>query len=316
MNLRTKRATRYLFAFVLILANSFCNAENNQSKVTAILDTNQIRIGEQTSLIFLAEGKTGTSISFPVLPDTFNGIEVVNKGPIDTLKTSSPDSFRYSMTSQLTSFDSGFHVLPPFPFILNGKDTVYTEAALFEVRTIPVDTTKAFKDIRPVIDPPFDWRETIPYLIGFVVLAIAILVALRILRNRKRHGNEPSTKEAPSLPAHIIALQELEELERSKLWQQGAYKQYHIRLTEIVRNYIDRRFRIASMEFTTDETMNALRNIRISEETLRPLEQLLRAADMVKFAKAVPVGPENELSMKSAREFIKAMALNEESDPS
>lgn len=95
------------------------------------------------------------------------------------------------------------------------------------------------------------------------------------------------------------------ELEREKLWQQGAFKAYHIRLTEIIREYIDSRYGINSMEMTTDETIAALERVRIQREIIQPLEQLFRLADMVKFAKAIPVGPENEASIGSAREFIR-----------
>lgn len=310
------RIAKFLLSAVislLLLANTnptFGLTDSNV-RVYGKLDTTRLRIGEQVTLRLFAEGKSGNRITFPAIPDTFNSLEVVDRSALDTLKVTTTDSFRFSQTLRITSFDSGFHVLPPFPFLLNDKDTLSTEAELLEVRTIAVDTTKAFKDIRPVFDPPFDWRELIPYLIGLVVMGVIVFLVVRYLRKRKPNTDQPEI-EAPSIPAHLLALQELEELEKAKLWQQGAYKQYHIRLTEIIRNYIDRRFNIASMEFTTDETLNALRNIQLPSERLRPLEMLLRIADMVKFAKAIPVGPENEASLSAARQFIAAVEAAEE----
>jgi len=72
------------------------------------------------------------------------------------------------------------------------------------------------------------------------------------------------------------------------------------------------------MEFTTDETLQALRRISLNQELLQSLEQIFRLADLVKFAKSIPVGPENEQALTGARNFIQVTALiqNEEEEKS
>ena len=120
-------------------------AASAESVVSSKVDTNQIRIGEQFNLELNAIARPNMEIIFPVLPDTFNHFEIVKRGKIDTVPNSNPPVLRQQFA--VTAFDSGFFVLPPFPFLVRDiknstSDTITTEALLMGIRTIPVDTTK------------------------------------------------------------------------------------------------------------------------------------------------------------------------------
>ena len=108
----------------------------------------------------------------------------------------------------------------------------------------------------------------------------------------------------PKRPAHEIALETLKKIAEEKLWQQGLYKQYQSSVSDAIRTYIEHRFDINAMEYTTDETLSHLRNNLVPVEAKEKLRQLLQLADLVKFAKAIPVGTENELSMQQAVDFV------------
>ena len=84
---------------------------------------------------------------------------------------------------------------------------------------------------------------------------------------------------------------------------------YQIRLSDIVRVYIEGRFHINAMEQTTDETMRSFRAVKLDEELRFKLKQLLILSDMVKFAKEQPLPAENEKSMEDALAFVKATAV-------
>jgi len=207
----------------------------------------------------------------------------------------------------ITAFDSGFFVVEPFTFLFNsnGKtDSLSTEAQLITVKTIPVDTTKAIKAIKPVMEPPFDWRELLPWLYLLLFFLIVGAGLYYYIKKRRNRPAVPILRKVPDRPAHEIALEALVQLEREKLWQQGAFKEYHIRLSDTVRTYIENRFRVAALESTTDETLTGLSRHSIESQLLRQLESIFRLADMVKFAKAIPIVTENEQSMADARTFI------------
>jgi hypothetical protein len=60
------------------------------------------------------------------------------------------------------------------------------------------------------------------------------------------------------------------------------------------------------LERTTDDLLLELRTSPISPDLQQQLANMLRLADLVKFAKAVPSPTENERMLAGAREFIQA----------
>ncbi|HAL82541.1 MAG TPA: hypothetical protein DCO83_10145 [Mucilaginibacter sp.] len=108
----------------------------------------------------------------------------------------------------------------------------------------------------------------------------------------------------PGLPPHIIAVNKLNELRDKKLWQQGEVKQYHSELTDIIRDYLEKRYLVKTHEKTTGEIFAGLSYLDITEENKNELRQILLLADLVKFAKEKPLPPDNERSMDSAINFV------------
>ena len=281
------------------------NASSSEGIVKALVDTNQIRIGEQFHLELNAIAYPNTEVLFPVLPDTFNHFEIVNRGKIDTVPASNPLKLRQQFT--VTSFDSGFFVLPPFPFLVRNlknsvADTLTTEALLMGIRTISVDTTKEIKDIKPLMNVPYPWKEKLPYLLGGLLL-IAGLIYLAI-RYSKRKKVVIIAPPKPKTPVHIRTIQKLKSIEEQKLWQNGFVKKYHIEVSDSIREYIEERFGIHAMEQTSDETLKLFGPRQISAGEKEKLQYILQLADMVKFAKVEPIALENEQTIAYAYDFV------------
>ncbi len=277
---------------------------------SASLDSVKIKIGDQTYLNFKVEAPAGTSIKFPEISDTLNShLEVVSQSKVDTSYTT--DKQRYILRKKvlITSFDSGYFAIAPFAFIVNADtaNPVYSEALLIQVQTVTVDTTQAIRDIKGPKDAPWNFREIIPYL---VFAGLAVLLTAIVLYYWRKRKTKPVVEviNEPKVPAHHIALAELQKLRDEKLWQEGKYKIYQIKLTDIIRTYIEARFSINALEQTTDETMRSFRAVHLPEELRFKLKQLLVLSDMVKFAKEQPLPAENEKSMEDAVEFVTATA--------
>jgi hypothetical protein len=103
----------------------------------------------------------------------------------------------------------------------------------------------------------------------------------------------------------VIALRELDGLAELKLWQQGEFKHYYTRLTEIIRQYMERRYGIPAMEMTSREIHQAWATSGEDREDLAGnLDLLLNLADLVKFAKEKPVASDNEENLERAYDFV------------
>lgn len=154
---------------------------------------------------------------------------------------------------------------------------------------------------------PFIFAEIRDYAIygaiGFIVLMLLVWYIVWYIRN-KWQGRVREVKPAPKLPPHVIAIKALDELCNRKLWQNGKHKLYYSTLTEILRLYIEGRWEIGALEMTTDEIITALRDVDIKHDSRSNLVAILRTADMVKFAKALPDGEENEQLFDYAYYFV------------
>ena len=154
---------------------------------------------------------------------------------------------------------------------------------------------------------PFIFAEIRDYAIygaiGFIILMLLVWYLVWYIRN-KWQGRVREVKPAPKLPPHVIAIKALDELRNRKLWQNGKHKLYYSTLTEILRLYIEGRWEVGALEMTTDEIITALRDVDIKHDSRSNLVAILRTADMVKFAKALPDGEENEQLFDYAYYFV------------
>jgi len=283
------------------------------------LQDKEIKIGEQTTLDWeLSCSITEKDLILPQLKDTISKfIQIVDISEVDTtFDEEEIETKIYRQRITITSWDSGFHVIPPLTFKIGDK-TFETEALLLSVTTIPIEANQDIKDIKAIIDVPFSFVEWIKenkwtillILLGILLIAVSIYLYLK-------YRNRPQLEFAPLVPkeaADSLALRKLADLKSKKLWQASKVKLYYIELSHIVREYIENRYQLNALELTTDETMALVKHSTDVQEKLgQDLEQMLMLADMAKFAKQLPMASENEASLKFAFRFVEETKYIEE----
>ena len=298
--------------FVILLSLLTIRTVAQVNEATAKLDSNAILIGRQVHLQLELKHDRRQKFQWPAIPDSIGKIEVIERGKIDTVPSANTSQITRRQVVTITAFDSGYFVIPPFYFHAAEKgDTVTldTRPLLLMVNTVPVDTTKAIHDIKAIAEVPFSWRDYIWYIIGGLLLALAIVLGIYIYRKLKRKEKLLPVPAKQSVPPHEEALSALRKLDEEKHWQNGRYKYYHSSLSEIIRTYIEQRWKINAMEQTTDEILNQFHLLRIDPGSQSELEKLLKLSDLAKFAKFQPLANENEQSMRDAVQFVKQHAI-------
>ena len=106
------------------------------------------------------------------------------------------------------------------------------------------------------------------------------------------------------IPSHIIAIKSLNDLDKKQLWQSGKLKQYHSEISEIIRTYLEDRFRVLALELPTFDILISLTKKGLSKEDLQTLTTILQRADLAKYAKSKPTDLENEQSMELSLVFV------------
>ena len=282
--------------------------------VSATLDSTTLFIGDQTDLHLRATGEVGEQVTMPMLDkELIPGVEIVDRTIVDTL-TLKDGRVQYDQYLTLTSFEDSLFYIAPLPFV-SGDDTVWSEGlTLNVVQPFEMDTTDmAITDIKGVYKAPIWWWGIFRWVLLALLLAgvgVAGYYLITYLQSRKRteDGNEAATE--PLRPAEEVALEKLDAIKEKKIWQQGQVKEYYTQLTDVVREYIARRFEVSSVEQTSDETLRDIRPLLNERKDLYDqLRKMLTLADLVKFAKWSATPDENELSLRNAYTFVKETTI-------
>jgi len=301
------RQTNIIIVILGLLVNPVFS---QQVKVEAKLDTNVLLVGDQTRFKLGLTIPENYNFYWPVFGDTLvDNVEIVNKGSIDTLMVEN-GLMTLVQDLTITSFDSGYYVLPPITFSYGSAgnsptDQIETEPYLLNVFTVPVDTAQSIKPIKGPMLAPYTFAEIYPW----VLLALGVLLiagfAIYFLVKKEKHIPFIAPRPKPKLPPHRIALDALGKLKGDKIWQQGHVKEYYSRLTDIIRIYIENSSDVRAVEMTTPEILDSIKKTDFSSTDVELLGEMLELADLVKFAKFKTQPSENEQSMDWAYDFVK-----------
>lgn len=294
-----------------LLIMAFCGVENyafaQQTLIDVKIDSAAILIGEQTKLHLTLTTDKDKQVQVLIPADTLmRGVEVLERSKPDTTWIEN-DRMLVKQDVLITSFDSSLYLLPPV-LAIDGRDTILSNQVALKVSTVPVNVDKPeeFADIKDVWKPPFVWSDYYPWIIGILVVLLLMALAYYIVKRiRERKSLIPFAQpEKPKLPPYEQAIKELDEIKQSKLWQQGKEKEYFTSITDTLRRYLVDRFGINAMEKTSAEILDSVKRIDEIVPAFEKLEQVLKLADFVKFAKFRPLPDENDLSLVNAYFFV------------
>ncbi len=302
---------RITIKHIALLLTLLLNIKNSvwaqgDAKFSARLDPAKILAGDQARLFLEVQyGQATEKIQWTITKDTFNTLEIVERGKIDTQKQGDKTILRQRLL--ITGFDSGVYKIPPFQFTVvpNGGGSPYpilSDSFMLEVQSVAVDTNQAFKPIKNIILVKSSWIDYIWYYVAILLVLLAAFVGVFYWGKSKK--KEAPAPKIPAKPLQDLMLDMLSQLEAKQLWQKGQVKEYYIELTDIVRSYIEKRFKTPAMELTTDELLDKARQHKELITYVDLLKTILQTADLAKFAKSQPLPQEHFDAMEYAKKLI------------
>ena len=274
--------------------------------INTSLDSTVLTLGDQTKLVIEATCAPDEQVTYPRFGKELTpGVEIVRQSGVDS--TVDKQGKHYSQELVLTSFQDSLFLIEPLPFV-SGTDTTYSESLTLNfVQPFQLDSTNAIFDIRDIQKEPFWFWGYARWILGALLLiGLGFLIWWLLGKIGRYEGTYvgPRRKE-PERPAEEVALEQLDRIREEKIWTQGHTKQYHTELTDVLRTYIAKRFGVASTEKTSEETLRAMKPLLSDQRELHAsLSQVLRLADLVKFAKWQTTPDENEQSLRVAYDFV------------
>ncbi|HRC67976.1 MAG TPA: hypothetical protein PK976_08535, partial [Bacteroidales bacterium] len=293
----------------LLLAGIQLRAQTGEAKATVQIDSTRLMIGQQVRMNISFTHPPKAKIGWGIRGDTLSRqIEIIKKSAIDSTVT--PDGMvKRSQNLVITSFDTGYIVVQPIRFYWQlPQDTITqiaeTEPILLEVMAMPVDTTQDIRDIKGIQKIGYSWKEILPWIGYALLIAIVAFLIYRYVQYRRGKRKYFLIAPKPKIPAWQIALEALDTLRNKQLWQSGHYKQFYSELTDIFRDYLDNQFQINAPEMVSEEIIIALENAGFDTKLISDCRRMLQTADLVKFARYIPLPDENSFSFDVCRRFV------------
>lgn len=292
---------KFLFVLIIVPALSLFGQE---IKVTAATDTTDYLIGDQIKYSLTIYADKNVFIINPFFRDSLKNVDVINYSDPILNEDKSGKTIKYE--SVLSRFDSAQVTIPAIKVEYRTKNdttlkSVLSNAVTFNVHSVKVSMEEEIKDIKPPL-------RLFNYLFIIYILAALVFLATGYFIYRKYFKNKPKPEvkvKTEKIPLHQLTLRKLEQLEKEELWQKGFIKDYHSKITEIIREYFEKQFDLPALESTTTESLKLLSKHPQGIKVLDITAQFFNNADLVKFAKFTPLENINREMMIQAKEIVK-----------
>ena len=270
-----------------------------------------LTVGDRVTLEVIADVPDGCEVRFPE--------RVEHGGPVDLVDLTvqppasgqgapprngaAPKSGTWVGRYTLAVFEVGDVVLPPWTIeVRRGSESVLaaTDSIRLFVQSVLTDSLRqaGLQDLEPQVGLP-----TIPWLWILGGLVLVALIVWLVLRRRRR----PRAAVVPIeriRPAHEVALEALRRLELEHLPIDGKFEAFYVRLSEILRRYLEDGFGVAALEETTEEILFDLDRHGFDRLTLKQVGELCNESDLVKFAKHEPTVEDCKRAIERVRDFV------------
>lgn len=297
--------------FVLLFLLSI-NLSAQSISVLASVDSSDYLVGDYITYTLEIRSDKNIQVTTPFIRDSLKKVEIIKE--IEPLSNEKDDIKSTTYGYIISYYDSSSVTISPIAVQYkvqgnNEEKVALSNPVTFTVHTVDVEQQADIKDVKEPITIPLDWKFIL--LIGLIVLIILTTAYYFYRRYKKKKAELPVKKKIIRIPAHVRAMSALNNLENEKLWQKGSVKEYHSKITGIIRGYFEERFSLAALELTTSEQMQQLKKVSAAENILNITNEFLNNADLVKFAKFQPLPSVNETMMKQAKEIVTNTISNE-----
>lgn len=277
---------------------------SGRSTLSTSIDTTLVTVGDRVNLEVTVEHPADAAVSWP---------DSVDAGPFEMLETrisptrTGDGSAVSTAVFSMTAFELGELEVPSFDVTVlhadGSEEVLETDRYGVEIVSVGVEETGDIRDIRGPLAIPVSALRLVALAVLLMLAGAGVYALVRRLRSGdEAPGELPSG--LPPRPAHEVALEELARLEASPLLSEGRVKDFHIRVSEILRRYVEERFRVPALEMTTWEVLGGLQAAGVAEDLRRDLRRFLDQCDLVKFAKARPTDEESRAVLELGRELV------------
>ncbi len=276
------------------------------AKAVIRLEKKELMIGDPIRVEVQVEGPEGTKFHWPdikaLLPNfSVNHIEYDVKRDVD-------GKAYEKCTFEITVYKIGTFDIPSLPIHYEwegSKNLIQTQPEQIVVQSVLKGENEKLADIKGPIKIAFPMGPVVVWiLVALIAVASGIFLIIWIKKRKRKEKIIPVEDIFKGIPPHEWAYSKLDELLGRRLLEKGRYKEFYIILSEILRRYLEGRYRIETMERTTSEIQDNMTAAKIERHYCNEALLILEDCDLVKFAKYIPTHDSSKMSIQRLYSFI------------
>lgn len=290
-----------LTAFISFLCFSF--AEAGEVSVQTSLEPSHATIGDLVQYKVTVTYPKNFKIVSPIKARP-KGLQI--RSAVDVPETKAGKNFRIEKIYTLTAFDTGTFEMPPVTIeYLDGNSqpgTASSKPTKLTIKSVlgKVNEKTDIRDIKGVVDIQARYEKYLKFL---YTAAAILLVGGLILFIRKKLKKKPADVRYLLSP-HEEALKSLGELKYSGLIEKDRIKLFYFKLTDILRHYFERVYGFGTEELTTQELMQEISRVSVSDELRARIVRFFEDCDLVKFANMKPIREEINTDFDRSEDIV------------
>lgn len=307
--IRVLAAGGLLLAFVGFLLPALPAELPPGVRVEARIEPPRATVGDPLRLEIAVTAPRGYEVLPPALSGRTGDFAVLESLPPAAEQPPAPEMVRRTFRYTLALYRPGDAQFPPVEVTIKPPKGEYIHVSTNRLQ-VGIDSVLAEKDpqLRGLkgqveIEDPYRWLR-------WAVPALALLAAAGLawwLWRRRRAPETPAAATLVPIDPFAAAERELAALERQRLPEKGRAKEHYVTMSEIVRRILEAGCRISTLERTSEEILDELKQSgRFPHPTaeVHRLQALMELCDMVKFAKYNPAVSENDGAFRAARHVL------------
>ncbi len=294
-----------LAALPMIMASAFpAEAMTAVSAITVAVTPDTVLVGDRIHCTIGVRHSVDDVValegidSLSVLP-----FELINRKQSSALVM--PGTRQERFVFELANFGSGRQPIPPFTVVLRNSDgkvinrEVCKPSSAVFVRALTDSTMRELRPIKPPLKPLIPLFLVLPLVLGVFGIAGIVLLLLFLLKRSVRTSAE-------KVDPGQVAQRKLRKL-GSRLSAGMPPPECYEELSNIMRTFLEKHYRIRALEAVTQEIERDLKKLGVAG--FESIMNLLAQADLVKFADSRPDAEESRQSLRKAEEVIRSARI-------
>ncbi|MGI6524333.1 MAG: BatD family protein [Bdellovibrionota bacterium] len=304
-----KLIIKFLFCSFFLIQTA-CHSDHSQQTTFQEIKT----YGEKETLSLALSKKTITTAETVTLLLTLRAAEDVAITPPDlsnalggmTLQSRNESTPRLKdgfvtieITYELQPFLAGEYTIPE----LTAKFSTSDRTELVKSDPIQITATSLLTPQDTELKDIFGFKDSSNFSYYWFLLIILFLLLFVLLLLYKKHHKKESAIPLPT--PKEVALTALDNLKKEELITKGEHKLFYIKLSFILRTFIEDNFGLSLPGKTTEEFLTELQKNPLLKDTERALlQEFLKQSDLVKFAKHIPPCDSADKALTLCYDFV------------